>query len=182
MAGCRGTARRAHRRLDRAQRPASREPRRRRLARHRRGCSRDRARHRAARRRRHRARRHHRRGADPAPQGRQGLSAADGEARTAEVLHDAQSDGAARTRVRRTAARVDDQMVEQLRQSAIEGPWETAERLLVCVGPDAQSMDVVRSGEPPRHRPQCGLGRGDGGGAGKRRGRRPSAPNASTTR
>ncbi len=47
--------------------------------------------------------------------------------------------------LRRTAARVDDQMVEQLRQNAIEGPWETAERLLVCVGPDAQSMDVVRT-------------------------------------
>ena len=47
--------------------------------------------------------------------------------------------------LRRTAARVDDQMVEHLRQGAIEGPWETAERLLVCVGPDAQSMDVVRT-------------------------------------
>ena len=46
--------------------------------------------------------------------------------------------------LRRTAARVDDQMVEQLRQNAIEGPWETAERLLVCVGPDALSLEVVR--------------------------------------
>ena len=46
--------------------------------------------------------------------------------------------------LRRTAARVDDQMVEQLRQNAIEGPWETSERLLVCVGSDAQSLDVVR--------------------------------------
>ena len=47
--------------------------------------------------------------------------------------------------LRRTAARVDDQMVEQLRQSAIQGPWETAERLLVCVGPDARSLDVIRA-------------------------------------
>jgi two-component system sensor histidine kinase KdpD len=47
--------------------------------------------------------------------------------------------------LRRAAARVDDQMVEQLRQSAIEGPWETAERLLVCVGPDALSLNVVRA-------------------------------------
>ena len=47
--------------------------------------------------------------------------------------------------LRRAAARVDDQMVEQLRQNAIEGPWETAERLLVCVGPDALSLDVVRT-------------------------------------
>src|SRR5260370_2008077 len=47
--------------------------------------------------------------------------------------------------LRRTAARVDDQMVEQLRQGAIEGPWETSERLLVCVGPDELSLDVVRT-------------------------------------
>jgi two-component system sensor histidine kinase KdpD len=47
--------------------------------------------------------------------------------------------------LRRTAARVDDQMVEQLRQGAIGGPWETSERLLVCIGPDALSMDVVRA-------------------------------------
>ncbi len=47
--------------------------------------------------------------------------------------------------LRRTAARVDDQMVEQLRQNAIQGPWETTERLLVCVGPDERSLDVVRA-------------------------------------
>jgi two-component system sensor histidine kinase KdpD len=47
--------------------------------------------------------------------------------------------------LRRAAARVDDQMVEQLRQNAIEGPWETAERLLVCVGSDSLSKDVVRA-------------------------------------
>ena len=39
--------------------------------------------------------------------------------------------------LRRTADRVDDQMVDYLRQNAIEGPWATAERLLVCVGADA---------------------------------------------
>src|ERR1700722_6429694 len=47
--------------------------------------------------------------------------------------------------LRRTAARVDVQMVDYLRQNAIEGPWETAERLLVCVGPDALSETVVRA-------------------------------------
>ena len=46
--------------------------------------------------------------------------------------------------LRRTAARVDDAMVEQLRQGAVSGPWETVERLLVCVGPDALSQEVVR--------------------------------------
>jgi two-component system, OmpR family, sensor histidine kinase KdpD len=46
--------------------------------------------------------------------------------------------------LRRTAARVDDQMVDYLRRHAIEGPWETSERLLVCVGPDLLSEQVVR--------------------------------------
>ncbi len=47
--------------------------------------------------------------------------------------------------LRRTAERVDDQMVGYLRQNAIEGPWETAERLLVCVGADISSDGVVRA-------------------------------------
>ncbi|WP_119389734.1 ATP-binding protein [Taklimakanibacter lacteus] len=46
--------------------------------------------------------------------------------------------------LRRTADRVDDEMVDYLRQNAIEGPWPTAERILVCVGPDLQSQAVVR--------------------------------------
>ncbi len=47
--------------------------------------------------------------------------------------------------LRRTAERVDDQMVDHLRQAAIEGPWATSERLLVCVGPDAASELIVRT-------------------------------------
>ena len=39
--------------------------------------------------------------------------------------------------LRRTADRVDDQMVDYLRQKAIEGPWAASERLLACVGADA---------------------------------------------
>lgn len=46
--------------------------------------------------------------------------------------------------LRRTADRVEDQMTQILRQKAIEGPWATAERLLVCVGTDAQSERLVR--------------------------------------
>lgn len=45
--------------------------------------------------------------------------------------------------LRRTADRVDDQMVDYLKQNAIEGPWRTGERLLVCIGPDALSEKVV---------------------------------------
>ena len=48
--------------------------------------------------------------------------------------------------LRRTAERVDDQMVDYLRQNAIEGPWATTERLLVCVGADFSSDSVVRAG------------------------------------
>lgn len=47
--------------------------------------------------------------------------------------------------LRRTADRVDDQMVGYLRQNAIEGPWDSSERLLVCVGPDMSSEVVVRA-------------------------------------
>ena len=47
--------------------------------------------------------------------------------------------------LRRTADRVDDQMVDYLKQNAIEGPWQTAERLLVCIGPDQLSEKVVRT-------------------------------------
>ena len=46
--------------------------------------------------------------------------------------------------LRRTAERVDDQMVDYLRQHAIEGPWPTTDRILVCVGSDDFSERVVR--------------------------------------
>ena len=36
-------------------------------------------------------------------------------------------------------------MIDLLRQNAIEGPWATGERLLVCVGPDSLSEKVVRT-------------------------------------
>lgn len=47
--------------------------------------------------------------------------------------------------LRRTADRVEDQMVELLRQQAVEGPWPAAERVLVCVGDDTDSEAVVRA-------------------------------------
>jgi two-component system sensor histidine kinase KdpD len=46
--------------------------------------------------------------------------------------------------LRRAADRVDDQVVDFLRQNAVEGPWATGERLLVCVGADQMSEKVVR--------------------------------------
>ena len=47
--------------------------------------------------------------------------------------------------LRRTADRVDDQMIEYLRQNAIQGAWPAAERILACTGPDEGSDSVVRA-------------------------------------
>ena len=47
--------------------------------------------------------------------------------------------------LRRTADRVDEQMLSQLRRQGIEGPWPTAERLLVCVGNNELAETVVRA-------------------------------------
>uniref|UniRef100_A0A7C1T7R6 Potassium-transporting ATPase subunit KdpA n=1 Tax=Agrobacterium albertimagni TaxID=147266 RepID=A0A7C1T7R6_9HYPH len=46
--------------------------------------------------------------------------------------------------LRRTADRVDHQMVYYLKQNAIDGPWATGERLIVCVGSDPLLEKVVR--------------------------------------
>jgi two-component system, OmpR family, sensor histidine kinase KdpD len=46
--------------------------------------------------------------------------------------------------LRRTAQRVDEQMVRYMQAHAIPGPWAAGERILACVGPDPSSTDVVR--------------------------------------
>jgi two-component system sensor histidine kinase KdpD len=47
--------------------------------------------------------------------------------------------------LRRTADRVDDDVVDYLKRHAIEGAWASAERLIVCVGADTLSEKVVRT-------------------------------------
>ena len=47
--------------------------------------------------------------------------------------------------LRRTAARVDDQMRAYMETRAIAGPWAANERLLVCVSPGALSERLVRT-------------------------------------
>ena len=47
--------------------------------------------------------------------------------------------------LRRTAQRVDDQMVRYMQAHAIAGPWAAGERVLACVGADPSSIDVVRA-------------------------------------
>ncbi|HEY4135567.1 MAG TPA: sensor histidine kinase KdpD [Alphaproteobacteria bacterium] len=47
--------------------------------------------------------------------------------------------------LRRVAERVDEQMLDYMRQHAIVSPWAAGERLLACVGPDADAVAVVRA-------------------------------------
>jgi two-component system sensor histidine kinase KdpD len=46
--------------------------------------------------------------------------------------------------LRRTAQRVDEQMVRYMQAHAIPGPWAAGERILACIGSDASGTDVVR--------------------------------------
>jgi two-component system sensor histidine kinase KdpD len=46
--------------------------------------------------------------------------------------------------LRRTAQRVDDQMVHYMQAHAIPGPWAAGERVLACIGEDTESTSVVR--------------------------------------
>ncbi|MBV9749770.1 MAG: sensor histidine kinase KdpD [Acetobacteraceae bacterium] len=46
--------------------------------------------------------------------------------------------------LRRTAQRVDEQMVSYMRSHAIRGPWEAGERVLVCVDGEPSSTALVR--------------------------------------
>jgi two-component system sensor histidine kinase KdpD len=46
--------------------------------------------------------------------------------------------------LRRTAQRVDDQLVTHMQAYAIEGPWPAGERVLVCVSEDPRAAGLVR--------------------------------------
>jgi two-component system, OmpR family, sensor histidine kinase KdpD len=46
--------------------------------------------------------------------------------------------------LRRTAQRVDEQMVSYMQAHAISGPWAAGDRVLVCVGEDSTSLALVR--------------------------------------
>ncbi|HEV7438840.1 MAG TPA: sensor histidine kinase KdpD [Methylobacterium sp.] len=47
--------------------------------------------------------------------------------------------------LRRTADRVDDELLSHMRANAIAGPWGAGERVLVCVSEDPRSAGLVRS-------------------------------------
>src|SRR6201996_7148451 len=46
--------------------------------------------------------------------------------------------------LRRTAQRVDDQMVNYMRAHAIQGPWEASERVLVCINERPGAIALIR--------------------------------------
>ena len=46
--------------------------------------------------------------------------------------------------LRRTAERVDDQLLSQMQAHAIEGPWAAGERIVVCVSEDPRAAGLVR--------------------------------------
>jgi two-component system sensor histidine kinase KdpD len=46
--------------------------------------------------------------------------------------------------LRRTAERVDEQLLEQMQARAISGPWAAGDRILVCISEDARSAGLVR--------------------------------------
>jgi two-component system sensor histidine kinase KdpD len=48
--------------------------------------------------------------------------------------------------LRRTAERVDSQMVNYMRQHAIAGPWPAGERIVVCISAHPDPMRLVRAG------------------------------------
>ncbi len=49
--------------------------------------------------------------------------------------------------LRRTAQRVDDQLLAHMQSHAIAGPWAAGERVLVCVSEDPRSAGLVRYGK-----------------------------------
>ncbi|MEA2779111.1 MAG: two-component system, OmpR family, sensor histidine kinase KdpD, partial [Rhodospirillaceae bacterium] len=49
--------------------------------------------------------------------------------------------------LRRTAQRVDQQMVDYMRAHAIRGPWAAGERVLVCIGDAEGAAELIRAGK-----------------------------------
>jgi two-component system sensor histidine kinase KdpD len=48
--------------------------------------------------------------------------------------------------LRRTAERIDDQMVDYMREHAIPGPWPAGERIMVAISPGPEAPELVRAG------------------------------------
>ncbi len=78
--------------------------------------------------------------------------------------------------LRRAAERIDADLVERMQAQAIEGPWAAGERILACIGPDADSQTIVRAAKRLADLMDAPWHRGDAGAAGQStRRRRPQA-------
>ena len=60
--------------------------------------------------------------------------------------------------LRRTAERVDDQMLSYMREHAIAGPWAAGERVMVCLDPEPGAANAVRARQAHRRRARCRAG------------------------
>ncbi len=133
-----------HRRLYRRQHPAHRKPQRRRRADHPCSRARDRAGLVLRSRRRHRAGRSDARRSDPAAEGRQGLRPRAGRTRARAFFSPANLTALRELALRRTAERVDEQLLTHMQAHAIAGPWAAGERILVCISEDPRAAGLVR--------------------------------------
>ena len=59
--------------------------------------------------------------------------------------------------LRRTAERVDDQLLTEMQARAIQGPWAAGERVLVCVSEDPRAAGLVRTTRRPRRSHSCAM-------------------------
>ena len=83
---------------------------------------------------------------DPAAHGGQGLCSQTGRARIGALLLARKFDCAcASSRLRRTAERVDEQLLTHMQANAIAGPWAAGERILVCISEDPRAAGLVRA-------------------------------------
>ncbi|MEI6985534.1 MAG: sensor histidine kinase KdpD [Rhodospirillaceae bacterium] len=57
--------------------------------------------------------------------------------------------------LRYAAERVDEQMISYMRAHAIQGPWPTRERIMVCIGDDESAHRLVRTGKRAAERRQA---------------------------
>ena len=80
-----------------------------------------------------------------AAEGRQGLRSRAGRARARSTTsRPATSRPCANWRLRRTAQRVDEQLLRHMQAHAIAGPWAAGERVLVCISEDPRRAGLVR--------------------------------------
>ncbi|MDE2029283.1 MAG: sensor histidine kinase KdpD [Alphaproteobacteria bacterium] len=56
--------------------------------------------------------------------------------------------------LRQAAARVDEEMTSYMRRHAIQGPWPTSNRIMVCISEDGQAVSLIRTARRSAERRQ----------------------------